>query len=333
MKRAAFSTLIPLILLAGCSGSDGGITGQGNNNPPPPPPAGFAITPANGAQVTQVAYESVLSSGDIAGMAGNTGLTANNGGVFAMSPAQQKANGAVQMTPLPPQVTPCASGTGTLTVTLDIVDLNVFAAFMLSPGDTILSEYDACIEVVGETIDGTIDSAVGAFEGSILGAYNMTMTMTFTDFQVATAEDVFTANGDGTATLNTLTPLYLEASVSGNSITTDSNSATETLTAYSSAQTFDARVSPSPYTITGAGTLDSTRLSGAVSYSTETTFTGFDADYPNAGVLLVTSDSGSATLTAEANGVDVTIRIYASNDGTGDPVDTILTTWAELAAM
>jgi hypothetical protein len=49
--------------------------------------------------------------------------------------------------------------------------------------------------------------------------------------------------------------------------------------------------------------------------------------------LLVTSDSGSATLTAEANGVDVTIRIYASNDGTGDPVDTIMTTWAELATM
>ena len=250
MKRATFSTLIPLILLVGCGG-DGGITGQGNNNPPPPPPAGFAITSANGAQVTQVAYESVLSSGDIAEMAGNTGLTANNGGVFAMSPAQQKANGAVQMTPLPPLVTPCASGSGTLTVTLDIVDLDVFAAFMLSPGDTILSEYAACIEVVGETIDGTIDSAVGAFEGSILGAYNMTMAMTFTDFQVATAEDVFTANGDGTATLNMLTPLYLEASVSGNSISTDSNSTTETLTAYSSAQTFDARVSPSPYTITG----------------------------------------------------------------------------------
>ncbi|NOR37693.1 MAG: hypothetical protein GQ577_13175 [Woeseiaceae bacterium] len=333
MKRTTFSTLIPLILLAGCSGTTGGYGGPGDNNPPPPPPAGFTITSANGAQVTQVAYESVLSSGDIAGMAGNTGLTANNGGVFAMSPAQQKANGAMQMTSLPPMVTPCASGTGTLTVTLDIVDLNVFAAFMLSPGDTILSEYAACIDVVGETIDGTIDSTVGAFEGSILGAYNMTMTMTFTDFQVATAEDVFTANGDGTATLNTLTPLYLETSISGNSITTDSNSATETLTAYSSAQTFDARVSPSPYTITGAGTLDSTRLSGVVSYSTETTFTGFNADYPTGGALLVAGDTSSARLIAEMNGIDVTIEIYSNTTGTDMPDDTIMTTWAELAAM
>ena len=206
-------------------------------------------------------------------------------------------------------------------------------AFMLSPGDTILSEYAACIDVVGETIDGTIDSAVDAFEGSILGAYDMTMTMTFTDFQVATAEDVFTANGDGTATLNTLTPLYLETSISGNSITTDSNSATETLTAYSSAQTFDARVSPSPYTITGAGTLDSTRLSGVVSYSTETTFTGFNADYPTGGALLVAGDTSSARLIAEMNGIDVTIEIYSNTTGTDMPDDTIMTTWAELAAM
>jgi len=332
MKRATFSTLIPLILLAGCGSSDGGISPPGDDNNPPPP-AGFAITAANGQQVSQVAYQAVLSSGDIAGMAGSTGLTANNGGVFALSPAQQKANGTVQMTPLPPQVITCASGVGTLTVTVDVVDLVAFGNFMLSPGDTILSEYAGCIEVVGETIDGTIDSAVDAFEGSILGAYDMTMAMNFSDFQVTTAEDVFTVNGDGTATLNTLTPLYVEASVSGNSMTTDSNSATETLTAFSSAQTFDARVSPSPYTITGAGTLDSSRLSGAVSYSTETTFTGVDLDYPTGGAMLVVGDGSSARLIAEMNGIDVTIQIYSNTTGIGTPDDTITTTWAELAAM
>jgi len=331
MKRATASTLIPLILLAGCGSSDGGISGPGDNNPPPPP-AGFAITPANGVEVSRVAYQAALSSGDIAEMAGSTGLTANTGGEIALSPAQQKASSAVQMTPLPPQVVPCASG-GTLTVTLDVVDLEVFAALMLSPGDTILTAYTACIEVVGETIDGAIDSTVGAFEGSFLGAYDMTMTMNFTDFQVSTAEDTFTANGDGTATLDTMTPLYVEASVSGNSLTTDSNSATETLIAYSSTQTFDARVSPSPYTMTASGTVDSSNLAGAVTYSTSTLFQGFDTDYPNAGVLLVGSASGSVTLTAELNGMDVTIRIYSSTDGTGDVVDTILSTWAELAAM
>lgn len=332
MKRATFSTLIPLIFVAGCGSSDGGISGPGDNNNPPPP-AGFAITTANGVEVSQVAYAAAVGSGDIAVMAGSTGLTANNGGVFALSPARQKANGAVQMTPLPPQVITCASGVGTLTVTVDVVDLVAFGNFMLSPGDTILSEYAGCIEVVGETIDGTIDSAVDAFDGSILGAFDMTMTMNFTDYQVTTAEDVLTANGDGTATLNTLTPLYVEASVSGNLMTTDTNSGTETLSNYSSAHTLDARVSPAPYTMTASGNIDSSNLAGAVTYSTPTLFQGFDADYPNAGVLLVGSDSGSATLTAETNGLDVTIRIYASTDGTGDPLDTITTTWAELAAM
>jgi hypothetical protein len=216
---------------------------------------------------------------------------------------------------------------------VDVVDLVAFGNFMLSPGDTILSEYAGCIEVVGETIDGTIDSAVDAFEGSILGAYDMTMAMNFSDFQVTTAEDVFTVNGDGTATLNTLIPGYVEASVSGNLMTTDTNSSTETLSNYSSAQTLDARVSPAPYTMTASGTVDNSNLAGAITYSTPTVLVGFDADYPNGGALLVSSDTGSATLTAETNGVDVTIRIYASNDGTGDVVDTIMATWAELAAL
>jgi len=334
MTRATFSTLIPLILLAGCGSSDGGIGDQGNNNPPP---AGFAITTANGAQASQVAYQAALGSGDIAGLAGSTGLTANAGGGLAKPGLQPQLGGTLagimQKVPVGPSVTNCLSG-GTVTVTMEVDDINVLAAGMLSAGDTILAEYDVCNEGLGEVIHGEIDSEVDAFDGNIFAfAYDMTMTMNMTGFQITTDGDVFTANGDGTATLNTLTPQYVEASVIGNLMTTDTNSGSETLSNYSSAQTLDARVSPAPYTMTASGTVDSSNLAGAVTYSTPTLFQGFDADYPNAGVLLVVSDSGSATLTAETNGVDVTIRIYASNDGTGDPADTIMTTWAELAAM
>ncbi len=334
MKRATFSTLIPLILLAGCGGSDGGIGGQGNNNPPP---AGFAITTANGAQVSHVAYQAALGSGDIAGLAGSTGLTANAGGGLAKPGLQPQLGGTLsgimQKVPVGPSVTNCLSG-GTVTVTMEVDDINVLAAGMLSAGDTILAEYDVCDEGIGEVIDGDIDSEVDAFDGNIFSfAYDMTMTMNLMDFQVTAGGDVFLANGDGTATLNTLTPQYVEASVSGNLMTTDTNSGSETLSNYSSAQTLDARVSPAPYTMVASGTVDNSQLAGALTYSTPTMFQGFDDDYPNAGVLLVVSDSGSATLTAETNGVDVTIRIYASNDGTGDPADTIMTTWAELAAM
>jgi len=335
MTRATFSTLIPLILLAGCGSSDGGIGGQGNNNNPPP--AGFAITTANGAQVSQVAYQAAIGSGDIAGLAGSTGLTASAGGGLAKPGLQPQLGGTLagimQKVPLGPTVSDCPSG-GTVTITMEVADITVLAAGALSVGDTILAEYDVCNEGLGEVIHGDINSEVDAFDGNIFAfAYNMTMTMNMTGFQITTDGDVFTANGDGTATLNTLIPQYVEASVSGNLMTTDTNSGTETLSNYSSAQTLDARVSPAPYTMTASGTVDSSNLAGAVTYSTPTLFQGFDADYPTAGVLLVASDSGSATLTAEMNGVDVTIRIYASNDGTGDPADTITTTWAEMAAM
>ena len=139
MKRATFSTLIPLILLAGCGGSDGGISGPGNNNPPPPP-AGFAITSANGMEVSQVAYMAAVGSGDIAGLAGSTGLTANAGGGLAKPGLQPQLGGTLagimQKVPLGPTVSDCLSG-GTVTVTMDVVDINVLAAGMLSVGDTI----------------------------------------------------------------------------------------------------------------------------------------------------------------------------------------------------
>lgn len=335
MKRATFSPLIPLILLAGCGSSDGGISGPGDNNPPPP--AGFAITPANGMQVSQVAYQAVVTSGDIAGLAGSSGVAANPGGGLAKPGIQGQFAGTLaevlQKVPVGPTVVDCLSG-GTVTVTMDVDDLNVLLGGMLSVGDTILTEYAMCDEGLGEVIDGTIDSEVDAFSGNILvSSYDMTMTMNVTNFQVTAGTDVVTGNGDATATLNTLAAPYVEASVAGNSMTTDMNSSSSTLSSYSSAQTLDATVSPAPYTMDSSGTLDSSELDGAVTFSTPTLFQGFDTDYPNAGVLLVSSASGSATLTAETNGVDVTIRIYSSTDGTGDVVDTIVTTWAELAAL
>lgn len=336
MKRATFSTLIPLILLAGCGSSDGGISPPGDNNPPPPS-AGFAITSANGLQVSQVAYQAVITSGDIAGLAGSTGIASSPGGGLAKPGIPQQLAGTLagilQKVPVGPTVVDCLSS-GTVTVTMNVADLNVLLGGMLSVGDTILTEYAMCDEGLGEVIDGTIDSEVKAFDGNILvSAYNMTMTMNVTNFQVTAGADVVTGNGDATATLNSLAAPYVEASVTGNSMTTDMNSSSNTLSNYASTQTLDATLAPAPYTMDSSGTLDSSELSGAFTYSTSTMFQGFDTDYPNAGVLLVVSDSGSATLTAETNGVDVTIRIYASNDGTGDPVDTIMTTWAELAAM
>jgi len=334
MQRITLNILISLFFLAACSGGDGGLTGGGNNNNPPP--AGFTIDAANGLQVSQVAYRSVVTSGDFAGLAGS-GVTASSGGGLAKPTMSQRPGGVLARIPqqvvVGPTAVDCAAG-GTVSVTMDIIDLLAFAQGVLSQGDTILNEYAMCDEGFGEIIDGDVDSEVDAFAGNILAnLYDLTMTLTLTDFQVATAEDVITANGDGTAVLNSLNAPYVEASVSGNSMTTDTNSSSETLSNYSSTQTLDAGVIPSPYTMVASGTLDSSQLAGAITYSTPVMFEGFDVDYPVAGELLIAGDGSSARIIAQANGVDVVIEIYSNETGTGAPDETIMSTWAELEAM
>lgn len=331
MNRAAVSTLIPLALLAACSGGSSNFDGRND----PPPPAGLSIDPANAPQALSAAYAAALASGDLAGLAGSTGLTADAGGDFAKPGLDSRAKGIVDQivreVPIGPDVYDCIVA-GTVTISADIVDPLVLASGMLSAGDTFLVEYDNCDDGVGEVIHGTIDMIVDAFTGDILvtQAYDMTMTMDVTDLQVTTTTDVLSSNGDATATLNTLQAPYVEASVSGNAMTMDTNTASESLSDYSSAQTLDAGVVPSPYTLSASGTLDSSQLSGVVVYSTPVTFEGFDVSYPHAGEFLVTGENSSARLIAVD---DVNVRIEIDTDGNGSVDETINTTWDELANL
>jgi hypothetical protein len=328
MKRATITLTLPLLFLAACGGGSsdsGGITN-------PPPRAGFPITATNGLQVAQVTYQAAAASGEIAGLAGNTGLTGNSGGGLSKPGMAQQPAGAIgallQKVPIPPTTLPCAIS-GTVTVSGNLADPSTVTA-----GDTLTIEYDNCDDGVGETLDGTLDTLIDAITGDVLsGIYEMTMSMDLINFQSTTATEVYMANGDATATINTLTPMYVAASVSGNSLLTDTNNSTETLTNFATAQTVDVSMSPSPFTLTASGTLDSSQLDGAVTYSTPVMLEGEDANYPNAGELLVVGEGSSARVIAQANGVDVVIEIYSNTTGTGTPDETIMTTWTELAGV
>jgi hypothetical protein len=144
-----------------------------------------------------------------------------------------------------------------------------------------------------------------------------------------TGTDTSTNNGDATVSLDYTQSPFLEAGVSGSSMTIDSNSSSETLSNYASRQTIDAGVQELPYTMTAFGTLDTTELDGIVQYSTPVTFTGEGFDYPSSGSMLVEGEDSSARLTAVDN-VDVTIEVDANGDGVID--DTINTTWADLTS-
>lgn len=327
MNRACLPVLISLSLLAACGGSDDDATNSGN----PPPSAAIPITSDNGLLVAQVTYQSSSSSSDFAGLAGSNGLTGSSGGGLH-KPAIDKPGiiDSLMQAPIPATVLPCAVS-GTLTVSGDLADP---ITPTLSAGDTIKAEYDNCDDGVGEVIDGTIDFEVDAFSGDALGGlYDMTMTMLLTNLQVTTAEDVLLANGDARATLNSLQAPYVEATVSGLSMLTDTNTSTATLSNYSSAQTFDGTLAPAPYTLLTSGTLDSSQLAGSVTYSTTVMFEGFDAGYPNVGEMLITGDASSARIIALTNGIDVMIEIYSNTTGEGAPDETIMTTWAELAGL
>lgn len=324
MNKPQIIALISIVTLAACGGG-----GSGNKNTTTPS-SNMTITSANATEASRVSYESAQMNASLGTLSSETGLTASTPGGFSklgsgMSAAANSNVSSAQV-PIPPTVSACAGG-GTLTISGDIADI---ITFNLTQGDFFLIDFDMCSDGAGSTIDGVLDYVVDAFSGNFLGGlYDLTMTMSIENFQLATPEDVVTMNGVATARLDTLLTPAVAAEVSGPSITVDTNNSTETLTNFASSQTLDAGVSPSPYTMTASGTLDSSQLNGTVQYSTPTPFSGFDNDYPDTGVMLIMGEASSARLTAVDN-VNVMIEIDTNGDGSYDEI--INTTWAELTA-
>ena len=318
--------LTSILVVVGCG--DSGFNGNSDDNDGGVGPnTGTNITSANAVTVLKVSYEAAQSSAGLGDLSGETGIIAAAPNNLAKGGGRLFASAGSMVTtsqvPLPDQISNCDGG-GTVTISADIADLFTPT---LSPNDFFAVVFDMCNDNLGSVTDGRIDYVIDAFNGDFLGGfYDLTMTLTLGNFQVATAADVLTSNGDATVTLNTINAPAVSASVSGISFTVDANASSETQTNFSSAQTLDAGVSSSPYTMTSSGTLDSTQLSGVVSYSTPTMFQGFDSDYPISGQFLVTGSSSSARLTAE--GVNVLIEIDADGDGIYEEM--INTTWAEL---
>jgi hypothetical protein len=324
MKSSPVSLIALSLLVAGCGGG-GGSTFNGA----PPVGTSFPINGSNGVAVTQLSWEAAVASGGLTDLGGAAGLSGNapNGSAIAERATRDEGllYNVISMVPFGPDVFPCEGGSGTVTLSGDLAD-----PFTFSPGDTFLIQYDLCDEGFGEVIDGTVSLTVSDFAGDIfVGTYLLGMDANVDALSVATASDTIVGNGDASITLDTTETPYIEASVSGQVMTQDSLSSSETLRNYSSAQTFDGNLSPAVYTMDASGTLESSQLPGNVTYSTPTTFVGNEGEYPNTGVLLVRGESSSARLVA----VDATnVRIEIDNNGDGATDEIIELTWAELEA-
>ena len=323
----------PLISVAGLVLAACGSSGGDDVPPVVSPPASVTIDSNNAPLVAKLSYEAALDSGDLGDLGGSIGLVASGpAGVSkldgAIAAAAKSGSGnSGSSVPIPAERVMCAVD-GFVTVSGAIAD--PFTP-KLGKGDFFEFLFEICDEGTGEITDGQLRADVNSFGGDLLsGLYELGMTFRLTMFQVAEGTEVFMSEGDVTVSLDALNLPYVATSISGVSITIDGNTNSETLTNYSTDVTFDGNFIPAPYTLVASGTLDSSELSGAITYSAVpvTMFEGFEGEYPHTGELLVEGDSSALRLVAE-NNVDVTI--YIDSDGNGIFDDQIIsTTWVAL---
>jgi hypothetical protein len=321
MRCQHAATLSAALLIAACGGGSSGLdTTQTASDV-------LVISGNNAETAARASYDAALGSADLTDLGDGIGLSAGAFGSFSKaSPGVQVSGflaGVMQTIPFGPDVFPCTVS-GTITISGNIEN-----PWTLTAGDDFLVESTACDDGLGEVVDGSLSFMVTEFSGDVLsGLYSVSMDTVVDSLQVATADDTISNRGDALITLDTTAAPFVSASVSGNAMTTDSNANTETLSNYSSTQTLDAGANQPLYTMIASGTLQTTQLSGSVSYTTPLMFEGFGQDYPHTGELLISGDNSSARLIAVDN-VNVRIEVDSDNDGTVD--ETINTTWADLS--
>ena len=324
MKRTLFTVLGTSLLLGAC--------GDGSLFPEPDQViTNGSITPANALDTTRVSWQAAVTSGNFATIGGSLGLSAGTGGGMSKTgnSAVTAANfdGLLQKVPFGPDEFQCLTS-GTVTISGDIADPT--DPTRLSNGDTFQVVYVACNDGVGEVLDGTIDFTVGDFAGDLIaGTYMLSMDALTTDLQVNTGGLTTVSNGDTTVALDTMETPFIDVGTSGTRMRVDSNARSDILIDFQSNQTVDGNVAPAPYTLSAAGSLDSTLLDGVVGYSTIETFQGVGTDFPTQGRLRVQGSGSSLELVAIDN-VNVDIEIDSNGDGTIDV--TISTTWADVSS-
>ena len=323
MKRTLFTVLGTSLMLSAC--------GEGSLFEEPTQVTTGSITAGNALSTTRVSWQAALTSGGFATIGGSLGLSAGTAGGFSKPDAGAMTEGRLanllQKVPFGPDEFACASS-GTVTISGDIADPT--DPTRLSINDTFRVVYVACNDGVGEVLDGTIDFTVGDFAGDLqAGTYMLSMDALAADLQVNAGGVTTVSNGDTTVALDTMQTPFIDVGTSGSAMRVDSTSRSDILINFQSNQTVDGNVVPEPYTLSAAGSLDSTVLNGVVRYSTVDTFQGVGTDFPTQGRLRVQGSGSSLDLVAIDN-VNVDIEIDSNGDGTIDV--TISTTWADVTS-
>jgi hypothetical protein len=324
MKRNTFLFALTGLVLAAC-GSDGG----GDIPPVDSPPLSLMIDSDNAALVAKVAYQAARDIDDVSELDGALGLVASGpAGIAKVDSAigaAAKPGNTVSSVPIPKETVLCAQS-GEVDVSGQIEDP---VTPTLTAGDFFEFAFRMCNDGGGVEIDGGLRADVTRFDGEFPGErFDLGMTYTLTTLQVSEGTDVFTSSGNAHVDLDTLNMPFISTGINGSTITIDENTKSATLTNYSSALTIDENFDPAPYTMTASGTVESTELTGVVSFATPVMFQGLESEYPGAGEFVVEGKMSGLRLVAE-NNVDVTIYLDLDGDGMFDD-GMIVTTWLAL---
>lgn len=325
--RALLVMFSSLLFLSACGGGSSSAPPPPASPPPPPAATGLVVTTANAKPAVRVAYSSTMQSTDTGGLVGGAGLASSQDTGGLQKPAGGTFSGLssiMQKVPLGPDTYDCGVS-GTQTISGELASL-----LTLTAGDQINVDAADCDDGLGEVINGRMEMTVATFSGDLLLAlYLLEMDVLLIDFEVTTATDSVLSNGDSRVSLDTTGTPLISMGISGNSMTTVTNTSTTIMGNFDTSQTVDTSAIPEPYTLSASGTVDSSELGGVISYSTPVTFQGAGASYPYAGEMLINGADGATIRLIAIDSVN--IRIEIDTDGNGTVDDSEDTTWDDIA--
>jgi len=330
MKMRYPALFFVYIMVSGC---DADTSFSGISSTPPPAAGGqLAITSANAPAAMTVALGAALDSAGVGDVAGVLGIgTASVGNMSKVSGGEFYSAtlvNAMQKVPFGPIEQPCLVS-GTITISGDLADP---LAISFAVDDTLSVLAADCVDVPGETVNGTLDYLFTTITGNILlgPPYRLVFDVVLTNFQVVNSTESSTSNGNATVSVDTTLDPEWSVSINGTQLTIDGPTSSDTISNYDTTETVDSLVVPTPYTLVSNGTVDSTDLEGTVDYSTPVMFEGSGEANPSTGEFLVTGASSSVRLIALD---DVNVQLESDFDGDGVIDETINTTWDALIAQ
>jgi hypothetical protein len=179
----------------------------------------------------------------------------------------------------------------------------------------------------GTVLSGNVNITVQAFSGDFLvPPYSVTLAINLANFSITEGGETVTVNGDMTLSESTQDDVVFDTTFSGSLLSfTESTGDAGNLSDFTLTGTDDFNTLV--YTFDTSGTLATVELGGSVQYVTTTTFEGIGDNVPNTGVMVVTGDNSTETITV-VDSINLTIAVDENADGIVD--QTINTSWNAL---